>query len=69
MEPRISIITFGVADLERSYRFYEDSAFKVVGGAASSLPVDAGDGVAPFQDSANPARSGLARAARTWAES
>lgn len=24
MEPRISIITFGVADLERSYRFYKD---------------------------------------------
>ncbi|MDP1851340.1 MAG: VOC family protein [Candidatus Planktophila sp.] len=24
MEPRISIITLGVADLERSYRFYKD---------------------------------------------
>lgn len=24
MEPRISIITFGVADLERSFRFYKD---------------------------------------------
>jgi catechol 2,3-dioxygenase-like lactoylglutathione lyase family enzyme len=24
MEPRISIITFGVADLERSYQFYKD---------------------------------------------
>jgi catechol 2,3-dioxygenase-like lactoylglutathione lyase family enzyme len=24
MEPRISIITFGVADIERSYQFYKD---------------------------------------------
>ena len=24
MEPRISLITLGVADLERSYRFYKD---------------------------------------------
>jgi len=24
MDPRISIITFGVADLELSYRFYKD---------------------------------------------
>ena len=24
MEPRISVITLGVADLERSYRFYKD---------------------------------------------
>ncbi len=36
MEPRISIITFGVTDLERSYRFYKDG----LGFPASGKPDD-----------------------------
>ncbi len=36
MEPRISIITFGVVDLERSYRFYKDG----LGFPASGTPAD-----------------------------
>ena len=36
MEPRISIITFGVADLERSFRFYRDG----LGFPASGDPKD-----------------------------
>lgn len=36
MEPRISIITFGVADLERSYRFYKDG----LGFPTSGTPAD-----------------------------
>ncbi len=36
MEPRISIITFGVANLERSYRFYTEG----LGFPASGKPTD-----------------------------
>ena len=36
MEPRISIITFGVQDLERSYRFYKDG----LGLPSSGKPAD-----------------------------
>ena len=36
MEPRISIITFGVADIERSYRFYKEG----LGFPTSGTPAD-----------------------------
>ena len=36
MDPRISIITFGVADLEQSYRFYKDG----LGFPSSGVPAD-----------------------------
>jgi len=36
MEPRMSIITFGVADLERSYRFYKEG----LGFPTSGTPSD-----------------------------
>ena len=44
MEPRISIITLGVADLERSYRFYKDG----LGLATTRLPES---GIVFFQTS------------------
>ena len=44
MEPRISLITLGVADLERSYRFYRDG----LGLPTTRSP---GDGIVFFQTS------------------
>ncbi len=37
MEPRISIITLGVSDLERSYRFYSALGFPTSGDAESAI--------------------------------
>jgi len=44
MEPRVSIITLGVEDLERSYRFYKDG----LGLPTTKTP---GDGIIFFQTS------------------
>ncbi|MGD0194896.1 MAG: VOC family protein [Candidatus Dormibacteria bacterium] len=44
MEPRVSLITLGVADLERSYRFYKDG----LGLPTTGTPAD---GVVFFQTS------------------